>query len=108
MSEPVVLSKSNLLILAFQLDGVALALRHALSCGQPPSGDTIKTLQKFKDEFVAMHTGQSLNVLPSIDEITAPCDLLIFTEILRSTMAAFLSSEELIEKQRAIGFASSR
>jgi hypothetical protein len=53
-----------------------------------------------------MHNGVSLDLLPSIDASADPSDVLTYAEILRSTVARFLSPNEISEKQRAINFHS--
>ena len=102
MNPPI--TRSNLLIIAFQLDGFCTALRHATSCGLPISSATFETLQRLRDVFAAVHVGPSLEVLPVINGGSSASDLLLFAEILRTTVGAFLSPDEILEKHRAVGF----
>jgi hypothetical protein len=48
-----------------------------------------------------MHGGVSLDLLPSIDTSADPSDVLTYAEILRVTVAMFLSPDEIAEKHRA-------
>lgn len=98
------IDRSNLFIIAFQLDGICAALRHALSCGLAPGPATVKSLQQLHAAFAAIHSGPSLDVLPSIDFNSPPSDILAFAEVLRTTVGAFLSPDEVAERQRVIGF----
>ena len=69
-----------------------------------PGPATLKTLQDLHAAFAAIHSGPSLDVLPAIDFNSPPADVLAFAEILRTTVGAFLSPDEVTEKRRAIGF----
>jgi hypothetical protein len=51
-----------------------------------------------------MHNGVSLDLLPSIDTSADPSDVLTYAEILRSTVATFLSPDEIAKKHRATDF----
>ena len=98
------IDRSNLLIIAFQLDGLCAALRQSVSCGLPPGPGTFESVQKLHAAFAAIHSGPSLDVLPKIESSSSPSDILTFAEILRATCGAFLSPDEVTEKHRAIGF----
>jgi len=69
-----------------------------------PGPATFKTLQQLHEAFAAIHSGSSLDILPSIDSDSSPADVLAFAEILRTTVGAFLSPDEVSDKHRAIGF----
>ena len=69
-----------------------------------PGPATFQTLQELHAAFAAIHSGSSLDVLPSIDFNSPPADILEFAEILRTTVGAFLSPDEVTEKRSAIGF----
>jgi len=98
------IERSNLLIIAFQIDGLCTALRHSVGCSLPPGPATLTTLESLHRAFAAIHTGPSLEVLPKIDAGSTPSDVLTFAEVLRATVATFLSPDEITEKHRAIGF----
>src|SRR5688572_11531125 len=98
------IDRSNLLILAFQLEGLCTALRQSIASGLSPGPATFESLSKLRAAFSAVHSDPSLDVLPKIDTNSSPSDILAFAEILRTTVGAFLSPDEIIEKQRAIGF----
>jgi hypothetical protein len=104
MSSGTKIDRSNLLIISFQLDGLCNAVRQSVACGLALGPGTIKTLLSLHTAFAAIHSGPSLEVLPKIDEKSAPSDILTFAEILRATTAAFLSPDEITEKRQAIGF----
>src|SRR4051794_5577849 len=97
------IERSNLLIIAFQLDGLCAALRQSIASGLPPGPATFESLGKLRTAFSSIHSGPSLDVLPEIDANSSPSDILAFAEILRTTVGAFLSPDEIIDKQRAIG-----
>jgi hypothetical protein len=90
--------------LRFQLAHLCAALRQSIASGLPPGPATFESLTKLRTAFAAVHSGPSLDVLPKIDANSSPSDILAFAEILRTTVGAFLSPDEILEKQRAIGF----
>ena len=98
------IDRSNLLIIAFQLEGLCTALRQSIASGLPPGPAIFENLGKLRTAFSSVHSGPSLDVLPNIDANSSPADILAFAEMLRTTVGAFLSPDEIIEKQRAIGF----
>jgi hypothetical protein len=98
------IDRSNILILAFQLEGLCTALRQSIASGLPPGPATLESLGKLHHAFSLVHSGPSLELLPNIDANSSPSDILAFAEMLRTTIGAFLSPDEIIEKQRAIGF----
>ncbi len=105
MSEQAVrIDRSNLLIIAFQLDGLCPALRQCVACGLAPGAATFETIRKLHAAFTLMHSGPSLEVLPEIEANSPTSDILAFAEMLRTTVGAFLSPDEITEKHRAIGF----
>jgi hypothetical protein len=97
---------TDLLTLSFQLDGVCTALRQCVGSGLKPGPGTLKSLRTLRGAFVGMHNGVSLDMLPNIDFGADPSDILTYAEILRSTVARFLSSDEIAEKRRANDFHS--
>ena len=100
------IDRSNLLTIAFQLDGVCTALRHSVGCGLKPGPGTLKALRTLRGAFVSIYKEVPLDVLPSIDASADPSDVLTYAEILRSTVATFLSPDEIAEKRLAIGLRS--
>ncbi len=64
----------------------------------------VETIQRLRDAFAAVHIGPSLDILPAISAASPATDVLLFSEILRTTVGAFLSPDEITEKHRAIGF----
>jgi hypothetical protein len=95
--------RSHFLALAYQLDGLCIALRHSVGSGLKPGSGTLKALRILRAKFVSIHNGVSLEVLPSLDTIGDPSDVLTYAEILRSTVAMFLLPDEIAEKHRALG-----
>ena len=98
------IDRSNLLIIAFQLDGLCSALRQSVVRGVPVGPGTFETIQKLHAAFSSIHSGPSLDVLPKIEATSPASDVLTFAEILRATCGAFLSPDEVTARQRAIGF----
>jgi hypothetical protein len=98
------IDRSNILILAFQLEGLCTALRQSIASGSAVGPATSESLSKLRAAFSSVHSGSSLDVLPKIDANSPPSDILAFAEMLRTTVGAFLSPDEIIEKQRAIEF----
>lgn len=92
---------SDLLVLSCQLDGLCNALRQSVGSGLRPGPGTLKTLRTLRGAFLSMHGGVSLDLLPSIDTSADPSDVLTYAEILRSTVATFLSPDEIAVKHRA-------
>jgi len=96
------IDRSNLLTIAFQLDGVCTALRHSVGCGLKPGPGTLKALRTLRGAFASIYKEVPLDVLPSIDASADASDVLTYAEILRSTVATFLSPDEIAEKHLAI------
>ena len=102
--EPI--KRSALLVMAFELEGLCNSLRITVPNGLAPSRTTIAIMNKLLEEFSEKADGVLLDNLPPLDEKTSPVDVLIVAEILRSTLTAFLSPEELHERERTFGFAA--
>ncbi len=60
-------------------------------------------LQSLRDKFVDYGEGYTVDHIPAVTDKTDAADLLLIAEVLRSTMLAFLTPEE-VEERRGIGF----
>ena len=98
------IDRSNIMILAFLLDGYCTALRQSVSLSLQLGTATLEILQKLHSEFLSISSGTSVELLPKIDATSPPSDILTFAEMLRSMCTAFLSPDETLQRQRAIGF----
>ena len=96
--------RSGLFVLSFQIEGICTALRHAVPYGLPVGPLTIAMLRRFKGTFDSIAKGRPVEDLPDVDENTSPVDVLSVAEVLRATLMAFLSPEEVEERRVAIGF----
>jgi hypothetical protein len=105
-NEVVHVDRSHFLALAYQLDGLCIALRRSVGSGLKPGPGMLKALRTLRAKFASIHDGVSLEVLPSLDTIGDQSDVLTYAEILRSTVAMFLLPEEITDKHRALGFHS--
>ena len=97
--------RTGLFILSFQLEGLCTTLRQVIPSGLPLGPETIAMAQRLKVTFDSIASGPSVEGLPDIDETTAPVDVLMLIEVLRSTLLAFLSHEEIEERRSVFGFA---
>jgi hypothetical protein len=61
-------------------------------------------LQRLKQAFDGVASGVPVENLPDVDEHSTPSDILMAAEVLRATLLAFLSPEEIGERRAAIGF----
>jgi len=96
--------RSGLFLLSFQLEGLCTALRQVVPCGLPLGPQTVVVTQRLKGTFDSIASGPAVENLPDIDEDTAPVDILMLVKILRSTLLAFLSPEEIGERRSVLGF----
>jgi hypothetical protein len=60
--------------------------------------------RRLERTFDSIASGPPVAGLRDIDETTAPVDILILVEVLRSTLLAFLSPEEIDERRAVFGF----
>jgi hypothetical protein len=105
MSKPAILiDRTGLFIISYQLEGLCTALRLTVPHGLAPGADTLAILKKLVADFASISTGKCLSNLPTITESSSPVDVLAMAETMRTTVLAFLSPEEISEHRRAIGF----
>ena len=96
--------RTGLFLLSFQLEGLCTALRQVVPSGLPLGPETIAMARRLKLTFDGIASGPPVEGLPDIDETTAPVDVLMLIEVLRSTLLAFLSPEEIDERRTVFGF----
>jgi hypothetical protein len=102
------INRSALLVMAFEVEGLCTGLRQTVPNGLAPSATTLSIMNKLLATFSEKSNGGVLDNLPALTEHTSPVDCLIVAEILRSTLMAFLTPDELDERDRTFGFASPR
>ena len=102
------INRSALLVMAFEVEGLCTGLRQTVPNGLEPSATTLSIMNKLLALFSEKADGVVLDNLPALTEETSPVDCLIVAEILRSTLMAFLTSDELDERDRTFGFASAQ
>jgi hypothetical protein len=100
------INRSVLLVMAFEVEGLCTGLRQTVPNGLPPSTTTLAIMNKLLALFSEKSDGGVLDNLPALTEETSPVDCLIVAEILRSTLMAFLTPDELDDRDRTFGFAS--
>jgi len=61
-------------------------------------------VRRLKSAFDGITSGPPVEGLPDIDENSDPVDVLMLVEVLRATLLAFLSPEEIDERRTALGF----
>jgi hypothetical protein len=98
--------RSGLFILSFQLEGLCTTLRQTVPYNLPVGPATLAMLVRIKKAFDGMVSGPPVENLPDVDKDTSPVDVLMVAEILRSTLLAFLSPEEVDQRRTALGFRS--
>jgi len=106
MGEDNQINRSALLVMAFEVEGLCNGLRCTIPNGLPPSATTLAVMNRLLARFSEKAEGCVLDELPALDENTAPADLLIVAEMLRSTLMAFLTPDERNARDRTFGFAS--
>jgi len=97
------IDRSGLFIISFQIEGVCTGLRLTVPHGLAPGKGTITILRKLVADFASISTGKMLKDLPEISESSSPVDILVFAETLRTSILAFLSPDEILER-KTIGF----
>lgn len=102
------INRSALLVMAFEVEGLCTGLRQTVPNGLEPSNTTLSLMNKLLAMFSEKSDGGVLDNLPALTEDTSPVDCLIVAEILRSTLMAFLTPDELDERDRTFGFASAQ
>ena len=106
MADDKQINRSSLLVMTFELEGLCNGLRCTVPNGLAPSTTTIAIMNRLLDEFSRKADGCALDELPKLDEKTAPVDLLIVAEMLRSTLMSFLTPDERDARDRTFGFGS--
>jgi hypothetical protein len=106
MEEDKQINRSALLVMTFELEGLCNGLRCTIPNGLPPSTTTLAIMNRLLERFSEKAEGCVLDELPPLDENTAPADLLIVAEMLRSTLMAFLTPDERDDRDRTFGFTS--
>ena len=100
--------RSVLLVMAFEVEGLCTGLRQTVPNGLAPSATTLSIINKLLALFSEKAEGGVLDNLPALTPETTPVDILIVAEILRSTLMAFLTPDELNERDRKFGFTSAQ
>ncbi len=100
------INRSVLLVMAFEVEGLCTGLRQTVPNGLAPSATTLSIINKLLALFSEKAEGGVLDNLPALTPETTPVDILIVAEILRSTLMAFLTPDELNERDRKFGFTS--
>jgi len=60
-------------------------------------------LRDLRQKFIANARGPNIETIPDVDESTTTADMIVIAEVLRATMTAFLSPEDIQERGR-LGF----
>ncbi len=94
-------------MLYFQADGLCNALRLGVQLGQTPGPKTTQFLIGLTKAVRASCSGDPIDRLIDITNDSSVIDMLVAAEILRSTIHAFLTPEELEEQRKSIGFSDS-
>ncbi len=102
------INRSVLLVMAFEVEGLCTGLRQTVPNGLAPAATTLSIMNKLLALFSEKSDGGVLDNLPALTDETSPVDCLIVAEILRSTLMAFLTPDELDERDRTFGFASAQ
>ena len=106
-SKPIRVDRTQWFMLYFQADGLCNALRLLAQTNQSPGNATIELLKALKAESEVIGNGKAFERLPDIGQGSSLSDMLVAAEVIRSTMLAFLSPEELEDQRRAMGFPTS-
>src|SRR5258708_1259845 len=94
-SDQTLTHRSGLSILSYQLDGLCSGLRQVVPYGQPVGPLSLSILKRLKLTFESIVDGPALEGFPEVDEESSPSDVLVIAEVLRSSLLAFLSPEEM-------------
>lgn len=87
----------------FQIEAVCRHLRSLVLNGIEPGPETRSVLKSLRDELVGRTTGSTSARIPAVTDQTVPADLLTIAELILATNIAFLSPEELADRNR-MGF----
>jgi hypothetical protein len=96
--------RSNNFVASFQIEGLCTALRILASSGVQYGNTAWELLRSLRNAFVESGTGVTVEHIPEVSDKSSPADLLIIAEVLRSTMLAFLTPEEVRENRGVFGF----
>lgn len=97
-------NRSNNFVASYQIEGLCTALRVVVSSGAQPGKSARELLRCLRDGFVESGTGTTVEQIPEVTDSTPAADLLIIAEVLRATMLAFLTPEEIEENRGVFGF----
>jgi hypothetical protein len=98
--------RSARFVLYFQTEGLCEALRLVLQSNSQPGPGTIQVLRALTDQAKEIGKGEPFKRLLEITESSPPADLLVAAELLRTTVLAHLSPEEINEQRQSFGFAA--
>ena len=101
--QPGAVRRSNRFIAFHQLTGLCQALRLAVQVRAEPGDVTLALLQRLRAEVAENYHGATINNLPDVDKSTNAVDRLALAELLRMTLLAFLTTEEVAEQRRTMG-----
>lgn len=93
-------------IAQFQIEALCQSLRTLILARVEPGPQSRQTLKSLRDELVARTTGRPSERIPKVTDDTSASDLLVIAELVRATGIAFLSPED-IEQRNSIGLHAS-
>jgi hypothetical protein len=108
MSDKVTFKRNDFFVHSFQIEGLCMALRQTISLGLAPGPTSISILKSLRDRTIEISSGQWLANLPEVHSEMNAQDVLTVAEVLRTSVLAFLSPEELQEQRGTFGFHSTR
>lgn len=91
----------------FQASGLCEALRLAVQMGQNPGKSTIDLIRKSRENAQQIGSGAAFDRLPEITEESPVVDVLVAVEVLRATLLAFMSAQEIEENKQSFSILSS-
>ncbi len=101
------IKRSGNFLLYYQTEGLCQALRLAMQTRQEPGPTTIEFVKKMRECAQTIGTGEPFERLPENNDNSPITDLLVTAEVIRTTMLAFLTPEEMEEQKRSFGFRGS-
>jgi hypothetical protein len=104
MAEEQEIKRSARFMLFFQAEGLCQSLRLVVQTGGKPGSAVAALMNKMIASAKQTSHGDPIDRLPDVSEGMGAADLLVIAEILRSTMLAFLTPEEVEAQRRSIGF----
>jgi hypothetical protein len=104
MDENYPIKRSGNFLLYYQAEGLCQALRLTMQTRQDPGPTMIAFLKTLRDCALKVGTGEPFERLPKINDNSPITDLLVAAEVIRTTMLAFLTPEEMEEQKRVFGF----